>query len=171
MIGPSEANDALDARSLELLASLRVCSGDSLDERNLECKKLERQDIELLEADGWSPSTDAHLHFTWTFKLGFSVDQVSALRLEDRDPTPGVVTSEVVIAAPPTQPLIVAGDGAHSGGLTRDFNWIEAGRAPGPRVVVARWQTSKGPRWAAVVGVTVMVAFALVIARYWVRRR
>jgi hypothetical protein len=170
-ISAAEGNAAIDLRSSELIARLRVCRGDALDASNLECRTIARRDIELVEADGWSQAFDAHLHFTWTFQLGFSTADASALRFEDGDTTPGIETSDVSIVAPVEQPLIAAGDGPSAGSLTQRFNWIESARAPGPRVVVARWQKSPGRRWAAAVAVAAGVALAVLVAAFWLVRR
>jgi hypothetical protein len=140
-----EANQALDERADELLAALRICSGDAADE--LRCERLERRDVERVEADGWSKAGPAHLHFGWTLRLRAAPVAIGALRVEDDHVFPGVAVSNVQIEPPQAFPLLAAGAGPEPRGVARQFNWIEANRERGPRVTTALWRPHGRRLW------------------------
>lgn len=167
-----EANHALDARASALLEKLRICSGDSLDD--VRCEKLERHDIERVDSSGWSRAEPAHLHFVWTLRLQVTTDQIGALRVEDDDASPEIAISSVEIEPPRGVRLLTAGSGSEPRGVASEFNWIEANRTPGPRLISATWNTPNKRRQLYAYGALVaggLVTALFAAAKVWLRFR
>jgi hypothetical protein len=156
-VSAAEGNAALDAKTLELLGGLRVCTGDSLEQ--LDCQQLRQPDVELVEAEGWIPGPTGHLHFAWTLRLRTGARKLGAIRIEDGWETPGVEITEVSIQSPPERPLTRAGEGDSPDGTRLEFTWIEARRGSGPRVVAASWPKESDRVWPLLV-----IAGALIVA-------
>lgn len=165
-VSAAEGNAALDGHTDALLAALQVCSGRTLDA--LECRALERRDVELVEADGWIPGPQGHLHFAWTLRLGHAAADLGALRVVDGWQIPSVEITDVRIRPPPDTALTSAGEGGQPSGVATGFNWIEARRGPGPREVVATWPARAGRSW---LGVAAGGALLLAGAALWLRSR
>lgn len=168
-ISAAEGNAALDARSAELVRSLSVCTGRTL--ADVRCRALTARDIERVEAEGWVPGQNGHLHFSWTFRLAEQATEVGALRLEDRYDVPGVEITDVLIDPPAHSPLSRAGDGRRSHGVALSFNWIERLREPGPRAVVAVWAPPRSRARASLVIGALMVLVPIVAWLAHRRRR
>ncbi len=168
-VSASEGNTALDRHTDELLAALEVCTGPNLEK--LSCKKLDRRSVERVAAEGWLPDESGHLHFIWTLRLSEAARQIGAIRVADSyDSFGGVVEmTDVEIQAPSHTPLTLAGEGGRSAGLATHFVWLEARRAPGPRVIVAAW-APPSTSWRKL-AVFAAVAVALgALALGWSRR-
>lgn len=167
-VSASEGNAALDARTKDLLRALTVCTGRSL--REVVCRKLELREVERVEAEGWKPGPNEHLHFAWTLKLRDRARDVGAIRVEDAYEVEGVEVSDVAIDPPAHTSLELAGEGGRAKGVASRFSWLEARRPPGPRVVVAQWAAP--PRSSrAGLGVALGVAAALVLGWLGLSRR
>ena len=167
-VSAAEGNAALDARSGDLIRALQICTGSSLTE--LTCRALEQREIESVEADGWTPSLDGHLNFTWTFALRERAPELGAVRLQDAYEVPGVEITEVQIRPPVHAALTLAGEGDRARGVTERFTWLEARRAPGPRSIVATWLAPAPRSWRGIAALfAVFVATVAWIA--WRRRR
>jgi hypothetical protein len=166
VVSAAEGSAALDARSAELLRTLRVCKGDRLDA--LECSELSARQIELVAAEGWNAGPAGDLHFGWTFNLGESVESIGALRVEDAFELPGVEITEVRIEPPRGRALAAAGEGSAPQGVTRRLSWIEARRGSGPRILSAVWPPPSR-HWVTLAIAAAVVALAA--ALYWQTRR
>jgi hypothetical protein len=164
-----EGNAALDARTDALLQQLEVCTGANLE--TVECKRLEKRNVELVAAEGWAPEDDAeHLHLMWTFRLDRRATDIGAIRVSDGyDGDFGVELTDVEIDAPAHAKLSLAGEGGRTAGLAARFSWVEARRAPGPRIVVAAWPAPASSRRRFVVIALAGTAFGA-LAWWWSRR-
>jgi hypothetical protein len=162
-VSAAEGNAALDAHTAALLERVRVCIGPSLSQ--VECKKLERRDVERVEAEGWAPGPDGHLHLIWRLSLGASARDVGAVRIEDDYQVAGVEMTDVQVQAPPHSALLRVGDGAQPEPASSQFTWLEARRPAGPRVVVATWKPPRQSLLGWLVLVAVVVAAALILLR------
>ncbi len=165
-ISAAEGNAALDARSAELVRSLSVCVGRTLE--TVRCRPLAARDIERVEAEGWVPGQSGHLHFSWTFRLDQLATEVGAVRVEDHYEVPGVEITDVLIEPPTHTRLSRAGDGRRTEGVAQSFNWIERLRAPGPRTVVAAWAP---PRSRSLASLVVGALLVLVPVGAWLVHR
>jgi len=168
-VGATEGTTELDARTAALLNALTVCTGPTLE--RLDCRKLRGTEVERVAADGWVPGPSPHLHLEWTLELPESTKSAGALRIEDAYDVAGVEISDVRIDAGPGLALTRAGDGSASGtsGVSRQFAWPEARRAPGPRVTVVEWATP--PQSAAlIIGLSLVAVLALFLAIWLLRR-
>lgn len=161
-VSAAEGNAALDARSSEVLSALSVCTGRTLND--VGCRKLERREIERVEAEGWVPGPSGHLHFTWTFRLRERAKDIGALRFEDAYEVPNVEITDVEILPPRHAALTLAGEEGRTTGVSSRFTWIEARRQPGPRVVIASWPPPARTTWGRVVFVAAAV---LVLGLGW----
>jgi hypothetical protein len=161
-----EGNAALDGKTAELLRHVQICTGRSLDE--LSCRAFERHDVELVEADGWVPDANGHLHFAWTLRLADDAGDLGALRLVDGWDVAGVEISDVSIRPPGGIELTSAGEGDHPTGVAKSFTWIEARRGAGPRVVAAAWPHTPRPSWP-LLGLAAASMLAGVVV--WLRAR
>lgn len=161
-----EGNAALDARSLELISSLRVCTGGTL--ADVSCRQLERRDIERVEAEGWVPGPNGHLHFTWTLELRERARDIGAIRLEDGFEVAGVEITDVQIDAPAHSALSLAGEAGRPAGVVQRFSWIEGRRAPGPRAVVAAWTP---PRPSALGRILIPLVLLGIVLAFWLGSR
>jgi LPXTG-motif cell wall-anchored protein len=166
-VSTAEGNAALDARSGELLQQLEVCTGDSIDD--LACRKLDRRQIELVEAQGWIPDASGHLHFAWTLRLDVATSQIGAIRLVDSYEVGGIEMTDVEIVPPDDLELLAAGGEDRPGGVSRSFTWAEARRPPGPRVVTASWPPPEMP-WLAIAGAALLLLALGLLVRFRKRR-
>jgi hypothetical protein len=133
-----EGNARLDERTRGLIEKLRVCVGPTLE--NLACHPVFARQVERVEAQGWDPNAARDLHLSFSLKLDESIEDIGALRFEDATTDNQFAITDVRIVAPEAQPLIVAADGQSPSGVATDFNWNEARRPLGPRVVVIAWR-------------------------------
>jgi hypothetical protein len=164
-----EGNAALDRHTDELLAALEICTGPTLDATA--CKRLVRRNVELVSADGWQPQDDnAHLHFAWRLRLDEKSRDIGAIRVSDAyDHGFGVEMTDVEIAEPAHAKLTLAGEEGRKSGVANRFSWIEARRAPGPRVAIAEWPVSRtSPRRVLVFA---LLAIAIIGIGFWWSRR
>lgn len=164
-----EGNAALDRHTDVFLGQLEVCTGPRLDA--LSCKHLERRNVELVAAEGWSPDDDAaHLHFSWTLRLDQRATDIGAIRVSDSyDESFGVEMTDVEIDSPAHAKLTLAGEGGRTSGLATRFSWIEARRTPGPRIAIAAWpEPQRSTRNLVVIGAAATAFGAL--AWWWSRR-
>ena len=143
-VSAAEANAAFDARTKVLLKKVRICLGDTLEA--MDCRELTEEDIESREAQGWVPGPKGHLHFAWKLLPRARAADIGAIRLEDSYDVPGVDISDVSIEAPKHAPLVSAGSDERDG-VSSKFTWLEARRAPGPRIVHATWQPPRRRGW------------------------
>ena len=160
-----EGNRALDERSAALLENLEICTGRSLP--TLECRHLGRREIERVEAEGWVPGAQEHLHFAWTLRLHTDAGAIGAIRLKDGWKVEGVEITDVRIDAPSHAELTRAGAGESPEHVATEFTWIDS-RERDLRVVSATWPPPRSRSW---IGVSVALAlggagaFALWVAR------
>lgn len=166
-VSAAEGNAALDARTTALLGALSVCTGPTLD--HVSCRRLGPRDVERVEAEGWTPGPNGHLHFSWTLRLRERAREIGAIRLEDAYDVPGVEISDVQIDPPPHAPLARAGDAAMAAGVAERFNWVERLREPGPRVVVAAWTPPKSRGRALWLAAACVAIAGLVVWVFWRR--
>jgi hypothetical protein len=164
-----EGNAALDRHTDVLLGQLEVCTGPRHDA--LTCKHLERRNVELVAAEGWTPDDDAaHLHFVWTLRLDQRATDIGAIRVSDSyDESFGVEMTDVEIEAPTHAKLTLAGEAGRTSGLATRFTWIEARRTPGPRVAIAAWPEPPRSTRRLVVIAAAATAFGG-LAWWWSRR-
>lgn len=164
-----EGNAALDRHTDVLLGALEVCTGPRLDA--LVCKRLERRNVELVAAEGWTPDDDAaHLHFVWTLRLDQRATDIGAISVSDSyDEGFGVEMTDVEIESPTHTKLSLAGELGRTTGLATRFSWIEARRAPGPRVAIAAWPPPSSSTRRVVVILLAGTAFGA-LAWWWSRR-
>jgi len=165
-VSAAEGSAALDTRSGELLRTLRICKGDRLEA--LECSELSARQIELVAAEGWNAGSAADLHFSWTFNLGESGENIGAIRIEDAFEPAGIEITEARIEPPKARALLAAGEGGAPQGVTRRLSWIEARRGGGPRVLSAAWP-APSRRWVTLAVAAAVIALAG--ALYWQTRR
>jgi hypothetical protein len=165
-VSASEGNAALDRKTADLLAHLRICTGRSAQE--LECATLERRAVEQVEVDGWVPDAAGHLHFAWTLRLPADAARLGALRVEDDWQLAGVEITDVRIVPPSHAPLTAAGEGPSPSGVASGFTWIEARRGTGPRVVAAAWPAKPRPSGVLIGLALASLAIGVVV---WLRSR
>ncbi|MEB2313246.1 MAG: hypothetical protein OZ921_12495 [Sorangiineae bacterium] len=167
-VSAAEGARALDARTARLLATLTICAGASLEE--LACRKLALTDVARVAAEGWEPGPPGDLHLAWTLELGVSPGQVGALRVSDASHEPDVELTEVSFQPPEGRALDLAGE-LGTRAVARRLTWIEASRAPGPRVVVvARPLAPSRAPWI-LSGLAVAAALATLLAYARARSR
>lgn len=164
-----EANDRLDRRTAELVASMSVCSGRTREA--LSCRPLKPSEVVRVEAEGWSPGPTGHLHITWRLELADRPARIGAFELQDGYSVDGVDVTDVTIAPPAGATPLAAGDPAGTLGTpTLRWTWVEANRPAGPRRVLVTWPPPSKPLDRALLGVAAL-AIAGLLFGLWLRRR